>query len=83
MTAGKQSGLGDNFYIGGYDLSGDVSALTQIGAGKVSTSAGSGATQHSPHSYTGTAAQYTQISILVTANSGGTSAVYSLLGDGA
>jgi hypothetical protein len=26
----KQSGLGDNFYIGGYDLSGDVSALDKI-----------------------------------------------------
>ena len=26
----KQSGLGDNFYLGGYDLSGDVSALTAI-----------------------------------------------------
>ena len=33
MTAGKMSGLGDNFYIGGYDLSGDVSALTQISGG--------------------------------------------------
>lgn len=29
----KQSGLGDNFYIGGYDLSGDVSALSQLGGG--------------------------------------------------
>jgi len=27
----KQSGLGDNFYIDGYDLSGDVNALTRIG----------------------------------------------------
>lgn len=26
----KQSGLGDNFYIGGYDLSGDVSSLDQV-----------------------------------------------------
>ena len=25
--------MGDNFYIGGYDLSGDVSALSQIGGG--------------------------------------------------
>ena len=31
----KQSGLGDNFYIGGYDLSGDVSALSQITGGPV------------------------------------------------
>lgn len=26
----KQSGLGDNFYVGGYDLSGDVSAIGKI-----------------------------------------------------
>lgn len=30
----KQSGLGDNLYVGGYDLSGDVSALSKI-AGSV------------------------------------------------
>ena len=29
----KMSGLGDNFYIGGFDLSGDVSALSTIGGG--------------------------------------------------
>jgi hypothetical protein len=29
-VTGKQSGLGDNFYIGGYDLSGDVSSVDQI-----------------------------------------------------
>lgn len=29
----KQSGLGDNFYIGGYDLSGDVSSIGQLGGG--------------------------------------------------
>lgn len=29
----KQSGLADNFYIGGYDLSGDVSSLDQISGG--------------------------------------------------
>lgn len=28
----KQSGLGDNFYIGGYDISGDVAAVTTISA---------------------------------------------------
>jgi hypothetical protein len=28
----KQSGLGDNFYIDGYDLSGDVSSLDMLGA---------------------------------------------------
>lgn len=29
----KTSGLGDQFYIGGYDLSGDVASLDQIGGG--------------------------------------------------
>lgn len=29
----KTSGLGDNFYISGYDLSGDVSAIGQLGGG--------------------------------------------------
>lgn len=29
----KQSGLGDQFYIGGFDLSGDVSSLDQISGG--------------------------------------------------
>jgi hypothetical protein len=29
----KQSGLGDNFYVDGYDLSGNVSALGQVGGG--------------------------------------------------
>lgn len=29
----KQSGLGDNAYIGGYDLSGDICALSRIGGG--------------------------------------------------
>lgn len=29
----KQSGLGDNFYIAGYDLSGDIASLDQISGG--------------------------------------------------
>jgi hypothetical protein len=29
----KQTGLGDNFYLGGYDLSGDTSALGNVGGG--------------------------------------------------
>lgn len=29
----KQSGLGDNFYIGGYDLSGDIASVDQISGG--------------------------------------------------
>lgn len=30
----KQSGLGDQFYVGGYDLSGDVNAITKIASPK-------------------------------------------------
>lgn len=30
---GKQSGLGDNCYVGGYDLSGDIGSLSRIGGG--------------------------------------------------
>lgn len=33
----KQSGLGDNFYLGGYDLSGDVGALGRIAGGLAGT----------------------------------------------
>lgn len=29
----KQSGLGDNFYVGGYDLSGDVQAVNNVSGG--------------------------------------------------
>jgi hypothetical protein len=29
----KQSGLGDNFYVGGYDISGDTASLDEIGGG--------------------------------------------------
>lgn len=29
----KQSGLGDNFYVGGYDLSGDTASLDEVGGG--------------------------------------------------
>src|SRR5688500_15403246 len=29
----KQTGLGDNFYLGGYDLSGDTNALGEVGGG--------------------------------------------------
>lgn len=29
----KQSGLGDNFYVGGYDLSGDINSLGNVGGG--------------------------------------------------
>lgn len=33
MVTTKQSGLGDNFYIGGYDLSGDIASLDEISGG--------------------------------------------------
>lgn len=29
----KQGGLGDNFYVGGYDLSGDINAIGSVGGG--------------------------------------------------
>src|SRR6187402_237329 len=29
----KQSGMGDNFYIDGYNLSGDVQSLSRVGGG--------------------------------------------------
>ena len=29
----KKSGLGDNLYVGGYDLSGDIGSLQRIGGG--------------------------------------------------
>lgn len=59
-------------------------ALEQNGAGTVSLSAGSGATLHTAHSFTGTTAgQYSTIGITVTANSGGSAAVAVMTGDGA
>jgi hypothetical protein len=33
MATGKTSGLGDNFYIGGYDLSGDVASVDTLTGG--------------------------------------------------
>lgn len=33
--AGKSTGLGDRFYLGGYDLSGDIGSLQQINGGPV------------------------------------------------
>lgn len=31
----KQSGLGDNLYVGGYDLSGDINSLRRVGGGPI------------------------------------------------
>lgn len=58
-------------------------ALSQDGAGQITVSAGSGATAHSPHSFTKSFAQYSIIGIAVITNSGGSSAVYNFVGDGA
>lgn len=33
VVIAKTSGLGDNFYVGGYDLSGDTASLDEIGGG--------------------------------------------------
>ncbi|MFB4312935.1 hypothetical protein [Actinomadura sp. 21ATH] len=42
----KQSGLGDNFYLGGYDLSGDVGALGRIAGGLAGTQDVTGINAH-------------------------------------
>jgi len=60
-------------------------AILQAGAGKVSVngSAVTPATLHSAHSYTGTYAQWSIIGINIETNSGGSSAIAVLTGDGA
>lgn len=45
----KQSGLGDNFYLGGYDLSGDVGALGRIAGGLAGTQDVTGINQRAFH----------------------------------
>jgi hypothetical protein len=57
-------------------------AIAQYGASKVSVSAAAGATLESPHSYTGTFAEYSTIGVTVDKNSGGASAIWSFSGDG-
>lgn len=58
-------------------------SILQAGAGTVTFSAASGATIHNAHAYTGTAGQWAEMALTVYTNSGGTSAVYILVGDGA
>lgn len=58
-------------------------AAVQEGAGQVTFSAASGATLHSSSSFTKTRAQYAGVGLSVMTNSGGTSAVYDMFGDGA
>ena len=59
-------------------------AVAQIGTAKVSVngSAVTPATLHSAHSYTGTSAQWAIVGINIEANSGGSSAIAILTGDG-
>ena len=58
-------------------------AIEQDGAGQITFSAASGATLHSAHSYTKTYGQYAIVGVSVLSNSGGSSAVWYLTGDGA
>lgn len=58
-------------------------AIEQGGAGQITIAAGSGATQHSAHSYTKTFAQYSIIGLFVDTNAGGTAADLIITGDGA
>lgn len=59
-------------------------SVLQAGASKVSVngSAVAAATLHSAHSYTGTSAQWAIIGVNIEANSGGSSAIAILTGDG-
>ncbi len=60
---------------------GFVCECCQLGAGQVTFTAAGGATLHNRQSQTKTAGQYAKISLEVTGNSGGSSAVYILAGD--
>jgi hypothetical protein len=55
--------------------------LCQAGAGQVTFSAASGAALHSRAGYSKTAGQWSEVSLTVDSNSGGTSAVWVLSGD--
>lgn len=57
-------------------------AVVQGGTAKVTLTAASGATLSSPHSFTGTYAQYSTIGAQVIANSGGSAAAWVFTGDG-
>jgi hypothetical protein len=60
-----------------------VITLVQEGAGTVNTMAATGAIINSAHGYTKTLAQWAAIALILNTNVGGTSAVYTLVGDGA
>lgn len=55
--------------------------LCQAGAGQVTFSAASGATLHNRGSFSKTAGQWSEVSLTVDSNGGGTSAVWVLSGD--
>lgn len=57
--------------------------IVQTGAGQVTLSAASGATLHNSQSFTKTSGQWAELDLYVTSNSGGSSAVYIMAGDGA
>jgi hypothetical protein len=57
--------------------------ILQVGAGQITFSAAAGAAFHNAHSFTKTFGQYAGVSLTVYSNSGGTSAIYALVGDGA
>lgn len=57
--------------------------IVQTGAGQVTLSAAGGATLRNRSSFTKTAGQWAMLSMYVTTNAGGSSAVYILGGDGA
>jgi hypothetical protein len=58
-------------------------AIEQGGAGQVTVAAGSGATQHSAHSFTKTYGQYAILGLFVDINAGGSAADFIITGDGA
>lgn len=58
-------------------------AIEQGGGGQVTISAGTGATQHSAHSYTKTYGQYAILGLFVDTNVGGSAADLIITGDGA
>lgn len=57
--------------------------IVQTGAGQVTLSPAGGATLNNHSSFTKTAGQWSEVDVYVTTNSGGTSAVYVMAGDGA
>jgi hypothetical protein len=58
-------------------------AIEQAESGQVTIAAGSGATQHSAHSFTKSYGQYAILGLFVDTNAGGTAADFIITGDGA